>query len=162
MMLTQVLCSVKKGKPELRKKVMPAVIIRQRKTFRRKDGQFIYFEDNAGVIVNNKGEMKGSAITGEQASLEIFLPQFLMEYSEGWTSTYPHNFLFLFNFNMSCLLLLSFANLSPTCRPCGEGVRRPLAEDCFQCQLHLLSFNCAVLIQSDQTNKGHQRWPQLT
>ena len=27
---------------------MPAVIIRQRKTFRRKDGQFIYFEDNAG------------------------------------------------------------------------------------------------------------------
>merc|ERR1711990_637591 len=41
-----VLASVKKGKPELRKKVMPAVIIRQRKTFRRKDGQFIYFEDN--------------------------------------------------------------------------------------------------------------------
>ena len=77
---------------------MPAVIIRQRKTFRRKDGQFIYFEDNAGetlwrfpkkavnlvldhhdigltfnidhcsgVIVNNKGEMKGSAITGEKS-----------------------------------------------------------------------------------------------
>ena len=33
---------------------MPAVVIRQRKTFRRKDGQFLYFEDNAGVIVNNK------------------------------------------------------------------------------------------------------------
>merc|ERR1711970_955232 len=49
------------------KKVIPAVIIRQRKTFRRKDGQFIYFEDNAGVIVNNKGEMKGSAITGPVA-----------------------------------------------------------------------------------------------
>ena len=72
---------------------MPAVIIRQRKTFRRKDGQFIYFEDNAGeqsagqkyqfkklnlckiinvlctgVIVNNKGEMKGSAITGKNVS----------------------------------------------------------------------------------------------
>merc|ERR1712029_1013191 len=59
-----VLATVKKGKPELRKKVMPAVVIRQRKTFRRKDGQFLYFEDNAGVIVNNKGEMKGSAITG--------------------------------------------------------------------------------------------------
>ena len=41
-----VLASVKKGKPELRKKVMPAVVIRQRKTFRRKDGQFIYFEVN--------------------------------------------------------------------------------------------------------------------
>merc|ERR1719216_609063 len=46
------------------KKVMPAVIIRQRKPIRRKDGVFIYFEDNAGVIVNNKGEMKGSAILG--------------------------------------------------------------------------------------------------
>jgi len=46
--------TVKKGKPELRKKVMPAVVIRQRKPFRRKDGVFIYFEDNAGVIVNNK------------------------------------------------------------------------------------------------------------
>ena len=38
---------------------MPAVVIRTRKTIRRKDGVFIYFEDNAGVIVNNKGEMKG-------------------------------------------------------------------------------------------------------
>ncbi|KAK0418424.1 hypothetical protein QR680_013547 [Steinernema hermaphroditum] len=59
--------SVKKGKPELRKKVLQAVVIRQRKQFRRKDGTFIYFEDNAGVIVNNKGEMKGSAITGPVA-----------------------------------------------------------------------------------------------
>lgn len=39
--------------------VMPAVVIRQRKPIRRKNGTFIYFEDNAGVIVNNKGEMKG-------------------------------------------------------------------------------------------------------
>ena len=39
--------------------VMPAVVVRQRKSIRRKDGTFIYFEDNAGVIVNNKGEMKG-------------------------------------------------------------------------------------------------------
>ena len=46
---------------------MPAVVIRQRKSWRRKDGTFIYFEDNAGVIVNNKGEMKGSAITGPVA-----------------------------------------------------------------------------------------------
>merc|ERR1719204_1912314 len=59
--------SVKKGKPELRKNVIPAVVIRQRKAFRRKNGVFLYFEDNAGVIVNNKGEMKGSAITGPVA-----------------------------------------------------------------------------------------------
>lgn len=39
--------------------VHPAVVVRQRKPYRRKDGVFIYFEDNAGVIVNNKGEMKG-------------------------------------------------------------------------------------------------------
>ena len=62
-----IICTVKKGKPDLRKKVMPAVVVRQRKTFRRKDGTFIYFEDNAGVIVNNKGELKGSAITGPVA-----------------------------------------------------------------------------------------------
>ncbi len=48
------MATVKKGKPELRKKVMPAVVIRQRKPYRRKDGVFLYFEDNAGVIVNNK------------------------------------------------------------------------------------------------------------
>uniref|UniRef100_A0AAY4DT39 Large ribosomal subunit protein uL14 n=2 Tax=Euteleostomi TaxID=117571 RepID=A0AAY4DT39_9TELE len=62
-----VMATVKKGKPELRKKVHPAVVIRQRKSYRRKDGIFLYFEDNAGVIVNNKGEMKGSAITGPVA-----------------------------------------------------------------------------------------------
>ena len=62
-----VMASVQKGKPELRKKVHPAVVVRQRKTWRRKEGVFIYFEDNAGVIVNNKGEMKGSGISGPTA-----------------------------------------------------------------------------------------------
>ena len=80
------LASVKKGKPELRKKVLPAVIIRQRKCYRRREGYQLYFEgkyrierhifflltiipllDNAGVIVNPKGEMRGSAITGPVA-----------------------------------------------------------------------------------------------
>ena|ERR1700722_2482245 len=65
---------------------MPAIIVRQRKAWRRRDGVFLYFEarlwlefvtrpnvfivflqDNAGVIVNPKGEMKGSAITGPVA-----------------------------------------------------------------------------------------------
>lgn len=59
-----VLCSVKKGKPELRKKVLYAVIVRQRKHWRRRDGYFIYFQDNAGVLVSNKGEMKSSTILG--------------------------------------------------------------------------------------------------
>ena len=39
--------------------VTPAVVVRQRKPWRRKNGVFLYFEDNAGVIVNPKGEMKG-------------------------------------------------------------------------------------------------------
>lgn len=42
--MIQVLATVKKGKPELRKKVSPAVVIRQRKAWRRKDGTFLYFE----------------------------------------------------------------------------------------------------------------------
>ncbi len=62
-----VMASCKKGKPELRKKVHPAVVVRQRKTWRRKEGVYIYFEDNAAVIVNNKGEMKGSAVSGPVA-----------------------------------------------------------------------------------------------
>ena len=53
-----VLVSCKKGKPDLRKKVLYAGIVRQRKPWRRRDGYFIYFQDNAGVIVSNKGDMK--------------------------------------------------------------------------------------------------------
>ena len=29
---------------------MPAVVVRQRKPWRRRDGVFLYFEDNAGVV----------------------------------------------------------------------------------------------------------------
>lgn len=41
-----------------------ALVIWQQKSYWRKDGVFPYFEDNTEVIVNNKGNMKGSAITG--------------------------------------------------------------------------------------------------
>merc|ERR1739842_271609 len=50
-----VMATVKKGKPDLRKKVHPAIVVRQRKAWRRRDGVFLMFEDNAGVIVNPKG-----------------------------------------------------------------------------------------------------------
>ena len=63
-----VMATCKKGKPELRTKVMPAIIVRQRKAWKRVDGGgFVYFEDNAAVIVNAKGDMKGSAISGPVA-----------------------------------------------------------------------------------------------
>lgn len=54
-----VMVTIKEGKPELRKKGHP---IRQWKSYQRQDGTFLNFEDNAGVTVNNKGEMEGSAI----------------------------------------------------------------------------------------------------
>ncbi|ONK78904.1 uncharacterized protein A4U43_C01F850 [Asparagus officinalis] len=68
-----VMATVKKGKPDLRKKVMPAVIVRQRKPFRRKDGVYMYFEDNAGVIVNPKGEMKGKADSARDILFNMLL-----------------------------------------------------------------------------------------
>ena len=61
------LASVMKGKPNLRKKVMPAVSVRQRKPIHRRESHLLYFKDNAGFIVNTKGEMKGSGITGPVA-----------------------------------------------------------------------------------------------
>ena len=62
-----IIVTVKKGKPNLRKKVSSGVVVRQKKLWRRKDGTVIGFQDNAGVIVNDKGEIKGSAITGPVA-----------------------------------------------------------------------------------------------
>ena len=55
---------VKKGKPEIRKKVERAVVVRVRKEYRRKDGIRIKFEDNAVVLVDEKGLPKGSEIKG--------------------------------------------------------------------------------------------------
>lgn len=62
-----VLASVRKGKPELRKKLVKAVVIRQRKPWRRADGTFIYCEDNAAVVIKDNGEPKGTSITGPVA-----------------------------------------------------------------------------------------------
>ncbi len=49
-----IVCTVKKGSEKLRKKVVHAVIVRQRKEYRRPDGTRIKFEDNAAVLVNPK------------------------------------------------------------------------------------------------------------
>src|SRR3989338_11311097 len=55
---------VKKGKPEMKSKVERAVIIRVRKEYRRPDGLRIKFEDNAVVLVDEKGLPKASEIKG--------------------------------------------------------------------------------------------------
>jgi large subunit ribosomal protein L23e len=44
--------TVKKGKPDLRKKVMPAVIVRQRKAYRRREGYYLYFEGKNHSFAN--------------------------------------------------------------------------------------------------------------
>jgi len=59
-----VMATVKKGKPELRKKVMPAVIVRQSKPWRRTDGVFLYFEDNAGVVSSHFSYTRGRDFWG--------------------------------------------------------------------------------------------------
>lgn len=62
-----VMVSVKKGRPDVKKKVLPAVIIRQRKEYRRIDGTRIKFEDNAAVITGEDGVPKGSEVRGPVA-----------------------------------------------------------------------------------------------
>ncbi|MFH1063471.1 MAG: 50S ribosomal protein L14 [Candidatus Woesearchaeota archaeon] len=60
-----VLAAVKKGKPEMRKQVVFAVIVRQRKEYRRPDGTRIKFEDNAAVVLkDDKGNPKGTIFKG--------------------------------------------------------------------------------------------------
>tara|TARA_B100001778_G_scaffold196146_1_gene161763 strand:- start:4421 stop:4819 length:399 start_codon:yes stop_codon:yes gene_type:complete len=56
--------SVKRGTPETRRQMFNAVVIRQRRPFRRADGTWVQFEDNACVITNEKGDVQGSDIKG--------------------------------------------------------------------------------------------------
>ena len=56
--------SIKRGTPETRRQMYDAVVIRQRRPFRRVDGTWVQFEDNAVVITNRKGEVQGSDIKG--------------------------------------------------------------------------------------------------
>lgn len=62
-----VVVSVRKGAPDMRKKIFHAVIVRQRKPYRRPEGIWVQFEDNAAVIITPEGEMRGSEIRGPVA-----------------------------------------------------------------------------------------------
>lgn len=53
--------NVKKGS------VAKAVVVRTKKEIRRPDGSYIRFEDNAAVILNEAGEMRGTRIFGPVA-----------------------------------------------------------------------------------------------
>ena len=54
-------CEVKKGS------VSKAVVVRVSKEYRRPDGSYIRFDDNACVLLNNAGEMRGTRIFGPVA-----------------------------------------------------------------------------------------------
>ncbi|MHA1636807.1 MAG: 50S ribosomal protein L14 [Candidatus Thorarchaeota archaeon] len=62
-----VVVTVVKGKQELRKQVLQAIIVRQRKPYRRPDGTWMQFEDNAAVLIKPGGEPQGSELRGPMA-----------------------------------------------------------------------------------------------
>ena len=47
--------------------VSKAVVVRTKKEVRRPDGSYIRFDDNACVLLNNAGDMRGSRIFGPVA-----------------------------------------------------------------------------------------------
>ncbi len=60
--------SVKKGIPDMKGKVFDAVVVRQRKSYRRLNGERIAFEDNAvAILKDEKGNPKATQIKGPVA-----------------------------------------------------------------------------------------------
>lgn len=59
--------SVKEGDVKIRKQVVHAVIVRQRREYRRLDGLRVKFEDNAAVITDEDGTPKGTEVKGPVA-----------------------------------------------------------------------------------------------
>ncbi len=60
-----VMASVIRGRPDMRKQVTFAVIVRQKKEYKRADGARIKFEDNSAVVLkDDKGNPKGTIFKG--------------------------------------------------------------------------------------------------
>ncbi len=60
--------SVRAGKPDMKGQVFEAIIIRQKKSYRRKTGERVCFVDNAvALLKDNKGNPKGTQIKGVAA-----------------------------------------------------------------------------------------------
>ncbi|MGC9072085.1 MAG: 50S ribosomal protein L14 [Acidilobus sp.] len=62
-----VIVTVKKGTPQVRKQISYAVVIRQKRPYRRPDGSWVSFSDNAVVLINQDGTPKGTEIRGPVA-----------------------------------------------------------------------------------------------
>ena len=63
----KVTVSVTKGTPEMRRQVLEAVVVRQRKSIRRPNGTRVRFEDNAAVLIDDLDEPRGTEIKGPVA-----------------------------------------------------------------------------------------------
>ena len=60
-----VMASVSSGRPDMRKQVVYAVVVRQKKEYKRADGTRIKFEDNSAVVLkDDKGNPKGTIFKG--------------------------------------------------------------------------------------------------
>lgn len=59
-----VICKVYSGIEKVRHQVFKAVIVRQRKEYKRANGMRVEFEDNAGVLLNDKFDPTASIIKG--------------------------------------------------------------------------------------------------
>ncbi|MBI2647679.1 uL14 family ribosomal protein [Candidatus Woesearchaeota archaeon] len=60
-----VMASVIRGRPDMRKQVTFAVMVRQKKEYKRADGARIKFEDNSAVVLkDDKGNPKGTIFKG--------------------------------------------------------------------------------------------------
>lgn len=60
-----VMASVLRGRPDMRKQIVHAIIVRQKKEYRRPDGTRIKFEDNSAVVLkDDKGNPKGTIFKG--------------------------------------------------------------------------------------------------
>ena len=65
-----IVASVRKAQPggQVKKgEVVKAVIVRSCRGVRRADGSYVRFDDNAVVLLNNQGEMRGTRIFGPVA-----------------------------------------------------------------------------------------------
>ena len=63
----KIIVSVIKGTPEMKRELTHAIIVRQKRPFRRADGTMVSFEDNAVVLTHDTGEAKGSEVKGPVA-----------------------------------------------------------------------------------------------
>ncbi|MEX2017363.1 MAG: uL14 family ribosomal protein [Candidatus Pacearchaeota archaeon] len=60
--------SVRKGIPDMKGKVFDAILVRQRKSYRRLNGERVAFEDNAvAILKDEKANPKGTQIKGPVA-----------------------------------------------------------------------------------------------